>query len=205
MSQIITVLGGIMEILLTQSQTAIYANEKLLRESTAYNVPFVITFDKTADTEKLAKAVEKIVSAHPALRCIIENNSDGQPCLKDTERKITLECHDIKAGEFERIKKNLIRPFRLDESLCRFELYNAPDRKYFFFDIHHVIIDGPSLHSLCSEIVNYLNNNEDIQPENYTVFDMTEDEYSLRESENYKNAQKYFGKLLEEAKPTVCR
>ena len=192
-----------MEILLTQSQTAIYANEKLLRESTAYNVPFVITFDKTADTEKLAKAVEKIVSAHPALRCIIENNSDGQPCLKDTERKITLECHDIKAGEFERIKKNLIRPFRLDESLCRFELYNAPDRKYFFFDIHHVIIDGPSLHSLCSEIVNYLNNNEDIQPENYTVFDMTEDEYSLRESENYKNAQKYFSKLLEEGE-TDC-
>lgn len=192
-----------MVILLTQPQLAIYANEKLLGESTTYNLPLVVTFDASVSTEKIKAAVEKAVSAHPALGCIIENNSDGQPCLSDSGKKITLECRDIQTGEFEQIKGKLIRPFKLDESLCRFELYIAPDKKYLFFDIHHIISDLTSIRNIGSEIAAFISDGSDIAPEEYSVFDMMQDENAMHESEKYKSAQEYFGKLLSETE-TDC-
>ena len=191
-----------MGILLTQPQLAVYANEKLLNGSTAYNLPIVVTFSSSVSTEKLSKAVEKAVSAHPALSCVVENNSDGQPCLSQSGRKIALECHDIEQGGFEQIKQQLIRPFDLGESLCRFELYSAPDKKYLLLDIHHIICDLTAMRTVCSEIAASLSGS-DIPPEEYDVMRMMQDENSLHESEKYQNALDYFSKLLSESE-TDC-
>jgi hypothetical protein len=49
-------------------------------------------------------------------------------------------------AEFEKTRKNLVRPFKIDGGeLARFEIYITTSARYFFEDIHHIIVDGTSL------------------------------------------------------------
>ena len=56
-------------------------------------------------------------------------------------------------SEFEALKENLVRPFKLEKGrLFRAEIYLTEDKKYLFTDFHHIIADGNSYDIIFEDI-----------------------------------------------------
>ena len=63
---------------LTQSQYGIYVECVNHVGEVCYNLPYLYKLDKQLDADRLCRAVETAVKAHPALFTRIELNDDGE-------------------------------------------------------------------------------------------------------------------------------
>ena len=64
------------KIPLSQTQSGIYF-ESVRMGGSAYNRHYLYTLDKSLDMERLAKAIEKTVQAHPYMEVRISQDSNG--------------------------------------------------------------------------------------------------------------------------------
>lgn len=62
---------------LTQTQTGIYLECERSGESDIYNIPLLLRVSSAVDANRLADAVHAAVEAHPALKCSIEADAQG--------------------------------------------------------------------------------------------------------------------------------
>lgn len=119
--------------------------------STFSNMPRCWRSPKGAmDREKLMGAFDAVIRNHPALESVVRFDFDSMFVLHyapGMERNVAVE--QVTEAEFEVLKEELIRPFRLlDVPLYRFRIFETECYDYIFMDFHHIFSDGTSIQVL---------------------------------------------------------
>ena len=80
---------------LSKVQYGLYVECVAHQGEACYNLPYLYVLDGSLDGDKLCRAIETAVAAHPTLFTRIELNNDGDPLqtIDDTET-FTLEIED---------------------------------------------------------------------------------------------------------------
>lgn len=116
--------------------------------STMYNLFSVMKVDKDLfDLEKLAKALEEAIKAHPALLTRFEYNEEGDLVQGyDPSYVPKIYVEELTEFEFKYIKDTLVYPFKIiGGKMCRCKIFKTEKAGYIFFDVHHSLFDGTSL------------------------------------------------------------
>lgn len=183
---------------LTQTQMGIYLECLLDEESTIYNIPMLFKLGEGVDIHRLAAAISKAIDAHPYMKCYLKTDISGdikQVRNDDFEYNVQI----IKTTVFEEIKHTLVQPFDFFSApLFKFVIYQTDIAKYFFMDIHHIICDGSSLAILFRDI-NLAYKGEALQAEDYSSFELANDEVESRGGKEYTDAKAYFDSIFKGA------
>lgn len=125
---------------LTQTQNGIFVECAANPGSTIYNIPFLFRLGEHVDLQRLKKAIEETVEAHPYIKTTLMLDDDGDIWQKRNddlpfEVEICEELH----------KEELVKPYQiLGDRLFRTQLFDTPEGKYLFLEFHHIISDGES-------------------------------------------------------------
>ena len=148
---------------LSKSQYGLYVECMAHQGEVYYNIPFCYVLDGSLDGERLRRAIEATVAAHPTLFTHIELTDDGDPIqtIDDTE-PLALEVEHT--TDVETVRQGFVQPFDLmKDRLFRIRLLtNATphsdhrsenaEHYYLLLDIHHIIGDGTTLRVLLADI-----------------------------------------------------
>ena len=177
---------------LTGSQEGIFAICDKNPESTMYNIPFLFKLEDKIDTDRLVHALEETVSAHPYLNAAFFVDEEGTLSQKMGDADFSVPLKKLSDKEFEKEKKNLVRPFCLTDSrLYRIEIYVTDSGKYLFTDFHHILADGNS-YDIFFEDLDRAYRGEELSAEKFNGFDVATEEAFLRKQGKYKKAAKYY-------------
>ena len=166
---------------LSKTQFGIYAECVGYEGEARYNLPYFYILDGSLDGNRLAKAIEAAVAAHPTLFTHIELRDDGEPLQTvDDSETFTLAVEEV--DDIEAVKKELIQPFNLyEDRLFRIRLLHDSEHYYFFLDIHHIIGDGTTLKVMLSDVETAYNGGE-LAPEQLTMAEVAIAEAELRKT-----------------------
>ncbi len=130
----------------TSSQRGIYYNVSMIENSTSYNTPFGILFDKMPNIKKLEKALNTIINSNSSFRTsfVLENN--GVYAKIEDHIDFKLEVKNYKNDDF-------VKPFDLGVApLAHIELDQYDGKALLQIDIHHIICDGASIGIFAKEL-----------------------------------------------------
>ena len=182
---------------LTGSQKGIFAECSKNPESTVYNIPFLFELDNSVDTDKLSEAVTAMVNAHSYLLTEVFLSDKGEMVQRPCDETFVPEVIETTNAQFESIKNDLVRPFKLEKGrLFCAKIYTTEDKKYLFTDFHHIIADGNS-YDIIFEDINRAYKGEKLEKETYTGFDAALDEEQQMKEGKYKKAEKYYDSIFE--------
>ena len=126
---------------LTKIQYGIYAECVGHNGEICYNLPFLYTLDKSLDVNRLCKAIETVVAAHPTLFTRIVLNDVGEPMQQIEVGSFKVEVEDI--DDIEAVKPSLAKPFDIyADRLFRIRLLRDANHLYFYTEYHHIIVDA---------------------------------------------------------------
>jgi len=138
---------------LTKTQYGLYAECSQHPGKPCYNIPYLYTLDGKLDADKLRKAIEAAVIAHPTLFTRVELSDDGEPVqvVGDQPASFSLEMEET--TDIEAVAASFVQPFDLlKDRLFRIRLLHDKEHYYILQDIHHIISDGSSRKVLLAEI-----------------------------------------------------
>ena len=170
--------------------------------STMLNIPVFLRFGNMVDIPRLAGALKKTIEAHPALRTRIVVGKDQDFAQKFFDEPVTIEPEKVSETEMIDIREGLIAPFKLiGKPLFRCRLFETEAGGYLFFDIHHIMADGLSVHVFLTDLV-----------EAYRGGDLETDRYYLHlekvekesRSEEYRQDLEYFDSLYAKKEWSSC-
>lgn len=179
---------------LTQTQTGIYLECQRVGPSDIYNIPMMLRLPSSLNVERLKAAVLAAVEAHPAMKCAIQADKQGNPyMIPHNDLDVDVEILEISEEELQVAKSSdLVTIFRLDTApLFNFKIYKTGENLYLLIDIHHIIADGASLDILFSDISRAYKG-EKLTQEAYSAFDLALDEVARRGGEAYEEAKAYY-------------
>lgn len=161
--------------------------------ATIFNFPVLYRLGSNVDLQRMAKAIEIVVAAHPSMSMKIITKDNGVLRLvNDKEFKFSLSPEKVGDDEFAKIQNTLVQPFQLiDSQMFRIKLFETPTAKYLFYDFHHLIFDGVSIQVFHDEI-NKAYANEPVSTEESTIFEINVEEELLIGSEVYNEARNWF-------------
>ena len=192
---------------LSKVQYGLYVECVAHQGEACYNLPYLYVLDGTLDGEKLCRAIEDAVAAHPTLFTRIELNEQGDPLqsIDDTET-FTLNIEAIEDGILavapESAANNvqcsmfnvqsLIVPFDIyNDRLFHIRLLKDAEHFYFFLDIHHIIGDGTTLKVMLADVEKAYNG-EELAPEAMTMAEVAVAEAELRKSAAFEEGKKWY-------------
>ncbi len=178
----------------------IFYNEwKLDPSSSKYNIVFDQTISKNLDIPRLKKALSRFIHDYLIFNSHIVE-IDGEAYWVKNSQINQLETFD---GEHtkEQIFKYVSHPFDLvNEPLYRFAVFKEATGNYRFIIItHHMLIDGPSVNILMSEVSKYYNDKKYriLYSIDEQIFKITTTSVDLTKNlENNEKKGKYFWKSL---------
>lgn len=177
---------------LTQTQLGIYAESMARAGEVAYNNPVLLKLDPAIDAERLARAVEAAIEAHPFVKLHVEEDAGGAPLMVPGDSPYAQRVEQMDAAAFEALKPELIEPFDLHAGpLFRIRVIRTPDELYLFSDFHHLIYDGTSMRIIMADI-DRAYAGETVEPERLTGFDLAREEAHARSTDTYGEAKAYY-------------
>lgn len=178
---------------LTQTQLGIYVECLKEPEAVFYNLPGYFALDPQTNIDELAQSVEKVIEAHPALKCTIRPDETGTICMyPQDDRKVEIERYQGTEAEFEAFFADFAKPFDFVEGpLYRLALFQTDEHVYLVMDFHHIISDGTSVAVFAQELDRILKGQEPLG-EPYTQFDLALQEEKALASEDYHQAKAYY-------------
>ena len=181
---------------LSQTQLGIYAESMAHQGEPSYNNPLLLKLDASIDADKLAKAIEMAVEAHPFIKTRIKENNEGSPEMVANLIPYFQTIETISDSEFQTEIPKLIQPFNLlKDQLFRIRIYKTESGVYLFTDFHHIIYDGTSMRIFNSDI-NKAYAGQDLQTEKWSGFNVALEEKALRESSSYTEAKEWYLKIF---------
>ena len=164
---------------LSKTQYGIYVECVNHNGEICYNIPYLYTFDMSLDAERLARAVETAVKAHPTLFTRIFLNDEGEPMQTiEADDSFTVEVEDT--NDIETLKKSLIKPFDIyGDRLFRVHLLRDPNHIYLYLEYHHIIVDGTSTQLIFGDIEKAYQGLE-LEKEELTLAEAAESDNSLK-------------------------
>ena len=177
---------------LSETQNGILVECISKPESTVYNIPYLFKLSDKIDLERLKKACEATVNAHPYLKIKLFVEDDGEIRVCRDDPKLPA----VEIIETEKLPEKMVVPFELfGGRLYRMTIYRTAEGNYLFLELHHIICDGTSEAVIVNDI-NAAYAGETPEPESYTGFEAVLDEKKARASERYDRAKAYYDSLL---------
>ena len=148
-----------------------------------YNCSFCYHLDASLDGERMCRAIETAVKAHPALFMRIVLNEDGEPMQRvdvDDQNGWSLTLENT--TDIEREIIDFVQPYNLhEERLFRIRLIRDAEHLNFMLDIHHIVSDGTSFQLLLEDI------DKAYRGENLIAERLSQGEQALAEAELRKS------------------
>ena len=138
---------------LSKSQYGIYAECVGHDNVPYYNTPFLYVLDGSLDADRLCRAIEAMLKAHPTFFTRIGVNDQGEPF-----QSIDMEKEDVSLSvehilDVEAAKQQFVEPFQLlGGRLFHTRVMRDTEHIYWFFDTHHIIFDGVSLNVMLHDV-----------------------------------------------------
>lgn len=173
----------------------------VIKGNTTGNLPFTFKLDNSVDLNRLKKAIEDTIDAHPGLKAIIKFDVNQLKVFRDDSRKIDIPIINLTEEEWKVRIKEILVPFAYtaEDNLFHIYLFKTETSKYLFFDVAHSMGDGITMNILLED-VNKLYCGEAIEKESYTFY-----EYILEEQNRVENGVRdadvqYFNNLMKNHK-----
>ncbi|MFJ7794121.1 amino acid adenylation domain-containing protein [Pseudomonas sp. NPDC096950] len=138
---------------LTAPQLDIWLDQRLHEDSPLYNIGGYARINGAVDAIRMQHAIDQVVSRHDALRTQLVPGSVDHPLPRQRFLASVSAAYslidvsakaDPEAAALALLETNLQTPFSFDDGLLyRTELLKVrEDLYYFFFNCHHLIVDG---------------------------------------------------------------
>ena len=183
---------------LTVSQMGVYADTMRKPETTAYNVPIYLRFDKSTDANALASAVVKVVNAHPYFRdvCLAMGEEDVIQTLAGGKQAVNVPVLRMNENEAAEYRNNFIKPFDLMKApLYRFEVVATGEAVYLLIDMQHLVSDGTSLSIFISQLKTLLEGGA-IEEERISYLHYSHHEHQWLNGSEGANAAEFYKTML---------
>ena len=175
---------------LTFQQTGLYLDCVRNPSSTAYNLPFILTFPEGTEVSALKKALPALLEAHPGVTGRLEQK-DGKVYLVPGKPDPEIPSVKLRSEEdFEALKEAFMQPFDLSGPLYRLTLVQTPGKLRLMADFHHLIFDGHSYDVFLAQLTGALEGKEP-EKEDYTYFRYAKDQKAYQDSEEFKQAEAF--------------
>ncbi|MBR6275490.1 MAG: AMP-binding protein [Prevotella sp.] len=181
---------------LSKVQYGLYVECVAHQGEACYNLPYLYVLDGTLDGDKLCRAIETAVAAHPTLFTRIELNNEGDPfqTIDDSETfALNIENGTLNienGGTFN--GQPLIVPFDIyNDRLFHIRLLKDAEHFYFFLDIHHIIGDGTTLKVMLSDIDKVYGGGT-LEPEAMTMAEVATAEAELRKTAAFDEGKQWY-------------
>ncbi|MDO5516172.1 MAG: AMP-binding protein [Clostridium sp.] len=144
----------------------------IIKGNTTGNLPFTFKLDNSIDLDRLKKAIENTIDAHPGLKAIIKKDEKVYKVFRDDLRKIDIPIIKLSEKEWNQRKKEILVPFAYtaEDNLFHICIFQTEDSKYLLFDVAHIAADGITMNILLED-VNKFYCNEPVEKETYTFYE----------------------------------
>ena len=186
---------------LSQTQLGIYVECMSRQGEVVYNNGMLFRMNPAVDEDQLSRACETVVEAHPYIKTRLFVDSQGNPRqLRNDDDIYHQSVETLTQQAFEKLKPELIRPFDLlNDRLFRFRILKTPEVLYLFIDFHHIIFDGMSFNIFLQDLKDAYEQLP-VKKEEFTGFEVALEEGSLRKTDAYTSAQKWYKEQFETIK-----
>ena len=177
---------------LSQTQLGIYAECMSQQGNALYNNAMLFKLAADIDTDRLARAFEAVVQAHPYIKTRLFVDDEGHPRQRrNDEEPYQQSIEHLRERDFLKLKPQLEQPFLLlRDQLFRIRIIKTDENVYLFIDFHHIIFDGTSLNVLFSDL-NKAYRGESIERETFSGFEIAQKEEILRQTNAYSDAKEW--------------
>ncbi len=178
---------------LSKTQYGLYVECVNHQGEVCYNLPYLYMLDGSLDGDRLCRAIESAVAAHPTLFTRIALDDNGEPfqtVAADDSFTIAVEPID----DIEAVKPTLVAPFDIyNDRLFRIRLLRDAKRYYLFIDYHHIIVDGTSMQLMLNDI-DKAYHGVTLEPEELTLADVAANEEAERQTPAFAEAKEWYAK-----------
>ncbi len=188
---------------LSAAQSRFYSHQQTDPESTAFNLPLLLTLKEKPDAHKLKDSLEKLVRRHESFRTsfLLVEGDPVQVIHDDVE--VPLQFIEVES----RLKKKVeafIRPFQLDRApLLRAGVISVPGGPHVFIvDMHHIITDGFANNILIDDLKALFQGRE-LPPLKYHYRDFVQWEQSAGRRDALEKQKTFWLEQFKEPLPTV--
>lgn len=190
---------------LSSSQKRIYVTVNMEPNSTSYNTPGAIVFDKCPDVEKLKEVINTLLNKHCSFKTFftLENSDVVQKVVDKVDFNLDVIKNEKK--DFEKLFEEFVKPFDLSTPpLFRGKLYIFDDNSSaLLVDMHHIICDGHSVSIFINEFCKLYNNSQIEDNTNLDYIDYAVWENNNIKSEKYSLDKKYWVNQFKDELPTL--
>ncbi|MCR4612366.1 MAG: amino acid adenylation domain-containing protein [Bacteroidaceae bacterium] len=160
---------------LSFSQTGVYVDCMNHPEDTQYNIPWVLGFPADTDSERLRRAVLKVLEAHKHI--FVRFESEGDDIVQRfAPVSIDIPVLSMTDAEWTAHKQAFVRPFDLSRDvLCRMEIVGTESGVFLLLDVHHLVFDGSSLDLFIVQLCDVLEGRS-VEAETYTHLNLAADQ-----------------------------
>ena len=178
---------------LSQTQLGIYVECMSRQGEVAYNNGMLFRLNPAIDADKLSKACETVVEAHPFIKTRLFVDSQGNPRqLRNDAEAYHQSVETLTQQAFEKLKQELIYPFDLlNDCLFRIRILKTPEALYLFIDFHHIIFDGMSFNIILKDLKDAYEQLP-VNKEKFTGYEIALEEETLRKTDAYTLAKKWY-------------
>lgn len=176
---------------LSQSQIGIYVTCMNQQEEGNYNIDILYKLNEDVDIERLAKALDKVIEAHPYVKSRLVTNDDGEVVFEDhTADEFHTSITEI--GDIEEVRAHLGADYDLmHDQLFRLEIYKTQKDNYLYVDFHHIVFDGFSFKVFSDDLAKAYDG-EALEQEKMNGFDIACNEAEERKSARYEEAKAWY-------------
>ncbi|MBQ5316381.1 MAG: amino acid adenylation domain-containing protein [Oscillospiraceae bacterium] len=183
---------------LSAAQTGVYIECMKSPDSTVYNIPSELTFDGGMDTDRLVKAVERVIMAHPSLFVHFDIVDDKVMAVRDEVSAPDIKVTELTEDKYEFYRSRSVAPFRLDKApLFRFSVVRTEKAVRLLCDLHHLIFDGFSMSLFLRDLETALKTDSAPEAESASYFTYAREQKALFAGEAGEEYERYFRGLLE--------
>ena len=148
---------------LTESQLGLFLEWNADRDSAQYSLAYVYRLPKSADCDRLEKAIRAYLDAHPVFRTRLVETDGAVEQGVDGSIEFPFLCSEMSDAEADRYEKTFPHPFDLMSGpLMRYEFVTTPSGVRLFAEYAHIIVDGSSIHQMTDSISALYNGGEPV-------------------------------------------
>jgi amino acid adenylation domain-containing protein len=201
--------------ILSSAQKRLYILQQMDVDSTAYNMPAIMTLKGDFQRKKFEEIPGKLIERHESLRTSFIMISIENKPVQRIHEEVEFPIHHWEVGapgklvddrdkEIKAIVENFTRPFDLSKApLLRIGLIKITREKYLFlFDMHHIITDGISQDILTGEFL-ALHSGKNLPPPGLQYKDFAEWQNSKEQRKHIKQQEGYWTALFPDEPPVL--
>ena len=177
---------------LTRSQYGIYAECVSHENEVFYNLPFLFVFDGSLNADRLCRAIETTIMAHPTFFTRIGVTDEGEPFQSVDMEKEDFNLTVEQVLDLEAEKQRFIEPFNLyGGRLFHTKVLRDANHIYWLFDMHHIISDGTSYNTILHDVETAYNGGT-LAPEEMTMRELALAEAEMRKTPAFEEGKQWY-------------